>query len=364
MLTLHFDDNPLGACSTLEISHTVERAAWVATLHLHAATPATLAQAVEALQQAAGTQGDLELKAGDDTVRALAVADCRAGPTLVSATAADKQPGEARGQQVVRLRFECTPQDASEVIQSHEARVELRAKTGEPARLIHRGRAVLRRGEDPADHEQALLPGTETGWRRVNARTTREPNVPALEYETTDEQVFHPLPAGVEDGHYAITESGGVRTIKGFFVGPGADARAFELAPLNATRHEVTRNPFQRRVDFEYQEPAVGDAHPMAETLTFTTTRKVIDHPLLSANRPAYRQQVGAPQTEIIQEGASAGHDRHPSPPAPRFAADLIERRVHYSVPHPDAPADQRFVTRWRYVSRSNATVAHTTPNP
>jgi hypothetical protein len=54
-----------------------------------------------------------------------------------------------------------------------------------------------------------------------------------------------------------------------------------------------------------------------------------------------------------VQQGRASGDNRHPAPPPPRYAADLVERSVQYSVPHPALPADRRWLTTWRYVSRS-----------
>lgn len=182
--------------------------------------------------------------------------------------------------------------------------------------------------------------------RRVRQLVTRDTAVPALEYEVEDEQVFTPLPGGVDDGHYVAsefidTEGRALRALSGFFVGASARARALELRPaserLVSTR--IAANPFTRRVDFEFVE-LLEEAGSLAltETLSFTTTRRVIDHPLLDTALPAYRQQVGAPQTEIIQQGSAVGDGRHVSPPAPRYAAELVERHVEYSLPHGACP--------------------------
>jgi hypothetical protein len=116
-------------------------------------------------------------------------------------------------------------------------------------------------------------------------------------------------------------------------------------------------------VDFEFAElTEQASALALAESLTFTTTRRVIDHPLLDTALPAYRQQVGALQTEVIQEGSAIGNGRHASPPVPRFATDLIERHVHYSMPHPGQSAERRWVTTWRYVSKGRSVIAAINP--
>jgi hypothetical protein len=362
MLTLHFDGQALGAPGTIELKRDGGAEVWHAVLVLHAATAGALAEAVAEMQALTGRQGALELQAGDTVVRALEPADCRAGPVLASVTAQDREPGAAQGTQRVALVFKAERQDADEAVQSHTFTVRAMAEAGRPALLIQAGRAILRRGEDPAEVESLILPVIQPGWRRTKTHTTRDTHTSTLEYECTDEQVFHPLPADVEDGHYTLTEAGGVRTLKGFFVGPGARARALQLAPLAASTHSISENPFTRRVDFAFTEPVDTHSESRAETLTFTTLRKVIDHPLLAPARGAYRQQVGAPQTEVVQEGAAVGVDRHPSPPPPRYASDVIERRVHYSVPHPGTPPSERFVTRWRYVSRATHALAETAP--
>lgn len=373
-LTLHFDGAALGAAGSLDLCRTgnspevIER--WLIELDVEAATPAGLEAALQALRDAQGSSGELKLQSDGADVRVLAVADCRLGPTLHAVTERERVPGQAHNRRGVTLEFRATLQDAADAVQSHQLTVREATIAGQPARLVTRGTAILRRNENPADHEVLLLPVLAAGRRRVRQLVTRDTAVPALEYEVEDEQVFTPLPGGVDDGHYVISEftdaeGRALRALSGFFVGASARARALELRPagerLVTTR--IAANPFTRRVDFEFIE-LLDEAGSLAltETLSFTTTRRVIDHPLLDTALPAYRQQVGAPQTEIIQQGSAIGNGRHVSPPAPRYAAELIERHVEYSLPHGGLPADRRWVTSWRYVSRGRAAMVELAP--
>lgn len=343
---------------------------WRCTLHAGAPTAAALEQQVQQLEALRGTEGDVVLLAGGATVRALATGDCRRGPRLAQVGARDDGPGQAHNRRVLVLVFAATRQAPAQAVQQHTLTQSLLARAGEPSRLVTRGRALLRRGENPAAHEGALLPAPAAGYRRLRSATTRDAALPALEYECEDEQVFAALPAGVDDGHYVTTlqqdEQGrALRVTSGFFVGLGALAQARALQPagpalLGAT---VRENAFARRVDFEFRELLhEGDALAGTEALTFTTTRRLVDHPVLGPGQPAWRQEVGAPSTEIVQEGVAVGRSRHASPPPCRFAADVLERRVQYSVPLAHLPADRRFVTTWRYVSRTRAEAIATPP--
>lgn len=370
MLTLMFDGQVLGGAEHLQWQRQSAGGGatetWRATLDLHAATPAALEAAVAALRALAGRQADLAATAGGATVRRLEVAECRHGPALEAVHEHDPAPGAAHNRRRVVLAFAATLQDADSAVQLHSRALEVVTEAGAPMRVRATGRGVLRRGEDPAAHEDALLPAIPGGYRRVKTAVTRDTQEPALAYETEDERVFMPLPAGVEDGHYVISESAQadgslLRTTAGFFVGAGAMAQALALGGGERT---LRSNPFTRRVDFEYRELVDSGQGQLAltETLSFTTTRRVIDHPLLAPNTPAWRQQVGTAQTEIVQQGSAVGRGRHVAPPAPRYAADLLERHVNYSVPHPGLPDDKRWITAWRYVSRTRGPALHRPP--
>lgn len=368
MLTLKFGTNELGVAHKLAVTvageapEAIER--WQIELLVDEPTPTLLEQTLQALRDAHGTQGAICLLHDGSEVRARAVGDCRVGPTLAKVTEHDAAPGEAHGQRRVTLEFSATLQDANAAVQSQAVTVVSDQSAGQPAQLVTRGRIVLRAGELSADHEN-LLPAVVTGYRRVRQATTRDATVPSLDYETVDEQVFRALPGGVDDGHYVVSDSIGregrpTRTTSGFFVGASAKARAHELRASEdrLVAERVDENPFTRRVDFEFVEFIDGTESVAAlETLSFTTTRRVIDHPLLDDALPVYRQQVGVPQTEVVQEGSAVGAGRHPSPPSPRYGSDLLERRVQYSLPHPELPADQRWVTTWRYVSRGRGPI-------
>jgi hypothetical protein len=362
-LILKFGATALGAATSLAVHRdaaapdTIET--WRVELDVEAPTPAALEQSLEAIRALQGSHAGLQLLHDGAAVRALAVATCRRGPLLDELHEYDPAPGEAHNSRRLTLKFSATLQNAL-AVQAHNFLVRVAVAAGGPARVVTTGRAVLHSGEDPAAHEATLLPTLSAGYRRVRQATTRDAVGPTLEYETQDEQVFAALPGSVDDGHYVVSEAlaadgRALRTVFGFFVGAGAKGRALELRPADErlASSRVSENPFTRRVDFEFVELADQTGTlALTESLSFTTTRRIVDHPMLDTALPAYRQQVGSPQTEVIQEGSAIGNGRHASPPAPRFAADLIERRVHYSLPYPGLPAERRWVTTWRYVSR------------
>ncbi|MBK8208005.1 MAG: hypothetical protein IPK87_14610 [Planctomycetes bacterium] len=367
MMTLKFNDEVLGATAALEITREHDAEHWHLTLQVQAATTALIEQALDGLRGAIGATGDLALSADGTEVRQLSMADCRIGPVFVGLHELDPAPGDAHGTRRARLTFKATRQDPDSAVQQHNQTVSVSSDVGAAQRLRYQGLAILRRGENPAAYEAVLLPAVQAGYRRVQSSTTRDAAEPSLDYTVEDEQVFTPLPAGVEDGHYAISETVGadgtlVRTVAGFFIGPGALAQAHALA--GGGERVIRENPFTRRVDFEFREAVAGaSGHvALAETLAFTTSRRVVDHPLLAAGAPAWRQEIGAAQTRIIQQGSAIGDGRHASPPAPRYLADLLERHVDYSVPHPWLPPQKRWVTSWRYESRTRGAALHKVP--
>jgi hypothetical protein len=371
MLTLQFGSTVLGAVRVLTVTQETADDArhedWKVEVDAEGATPAGLEASLTAIRALQHAVAALQISDCGTVVRLLAIADCRVGPTFQSLREHDPAPGDAHNRRRLTLQFHAVLQTAS-AVQSHTFTVRAIAAAGEPQRTITTGRAVMHSGEDPAAHEAAILPAVPSGFRRVRQVATRDTAGPSLDYEVQDEQVFTALPSGVDDGHYVISEQltpdgRSLRTISGFFVGAGAKSRALDLRPAEGAGSRITENPFTRRVDFEFTELVEGAGGlAMTESLTFTTTRRVIDHPLLDLALPAYRQQVGAPQTEVVQEGSAIGNGRHASPPAPRFAADLIERRVQYSLPHSALPAERRWVTTWRYVSKGRVAIAAITP--
>ena len=333
---------------------------------LAAATPAALEQAIIALESKLKGAGPLALELGGTPLRTLDLTDCRVGPAL-EALKLPAGNDEAHPRRPATLTFTATRQNSALEVQSQAWAVRVSSVAGRPARVVQTGTAVLRAGEDPAAHETALTPPVPAGWRRLATSVTRDGAVPSLKIEVEDEQVFAQLPGGVEDGHYARAtrrdEDGVVREIvSGFFIGPAALARALELAPSpeRTVRSDIRENAFERRVDFEFVESVravSGVPVHSDEAISYNTVRRVIDHPLLASGAPAYRQEIGAPYTEIVQEGSAVGDGRHAAPSTPRYPADLIERRVQYSYPAAELPPERRYVTRWRYLFRTTAAV-------
>jgi len=369
-LTLQLGNEPLGAVETFELRRAFApdgaTETWMATLALNAPTPALAEQAVAALQDRVGESGPASLKAGEGAIRALD--GCRHGPRLAAVKALAPMPEAAHGTRRVQLTIEATLQEGVQSVQSHALTVQAVHVAGAPQRLIARGRIILRAGEIPALHEGEVAPPA-AGFRRVRSAITRDAAEPALDYEVEDEQVFAPLPAGVSDGQVIRTlhvapDGRRVQVTSGFFAGPGALARAQELQPAGASEVRLRENPHARRVDFEFHELLQAAAGVLArsESVSFATIRRVVDHALLAPGLPVYRQQIGAPFSEITQEGSAAGASAHPAPPSPMFAADLIERRVQYSVPDGALPPERRWVTTWRYLMRTRAETAAVAP--
>ncbi|MCC6464887.1 MAG: hypothetical protein IT463_06050 [Planctomycetes bacterium] len=373
-LDLSFGGQPCGSLESLAVQVQAGpdgiAEEWRCILRVAASTAAALEQQLAQLEILRGTEGSLSLAAGGGVVRTLATADCRQGPRLMLVSARDDGPGQALNRRAVVLVFTALRQDALQAVQQHTLTLSAEGRAGQPSRLLVRGRALLRRGENPAAHEATLLPALPARHRRVRCSLTRDTAQPALEYECEDEEVFTALPAGVDDGHYVSAliqdEQGRIqRVTSGFFTGLGAlaQARALQPAAPAVLAAAVRENPFSRRVDCEFRELLhEDDALGGTEAVTFTTTRRLVDHPVLGVGQPSWRQEVGAAFTEIVQEGVAVGRDRHVSPPPCRFAADIVERRVQYSVPLAHLPADRRFVTNWRFVSRTRAETVATPP--
>ena len=375
--TLYFGATLVGAVERLEVSvqgHAEgDRESWRVTVPVIAATPSALEQQVQTLEAALATPADLVLKHADLTIRSLVLADCRAGPSAAKIEVVGHGGDSAHPGKSVRLRFDAIRQDSQAAIQSNLSTVEVQTRAGQPDRLVIKGRAILRAGEAPEDHEGAVVPALASGYRRTRTIVARDTQAPSVEYEVEDEQVFRALPADVEDGHYYRSVASGsdgrpVSVTAGFFVGTGAKARALELSPDSSSllSSNIKEDAFARRVDFEFveaiPESGAGDVLPLRETLSYTTTRRVVDHAVLQPGAPAYRQEIGSPFTELIQEGRAFGRGRHVAPPIPRHTSDVIERRVKYSFPSNSLPPAQRFETRWRYVVRSVGTLATAAP--
>jgi hypothetical protein len=93
-----------------------------------------------------------------------------------------------------------------------------------------------------------------------------------------------------------------------------------------------------------------------SESISTTTKRRIVELPVLAPNVPAWRQEIGAPMFEVIQEGEASGAD-YPSPQPPLYSAELFERSVKFST-----ASDH--VTRWRYVMRPSTYVPAKAPTP
>jgi hypothetical protein len=91
------------------------------------------------------------------------------------------------------------------------------------------------------------------------------------------------------------------------------------------------------------EPPAV--APRLSESVSTSVKRHVVDLPLLAPNSPPWRQEIGGPAFEVLQEGEAAAAD-YVDAHAPAFPFDVIERRVSY------VRESGLCVTRWRYLMR------------
>jgi hypothetical protein len=116
-----------------------------------------------------------------------------------------------------------------------------------------------------------------------------------------------------------------------------------------------------RTVNLEFEatlKAAATEAAPVerTESISTTTRRRIIELPVLAPHAPAWRQEIGAPMFEVLQEGEAKGGD-YPLPQPPLFLADVFERRVVYA-------REGDCVTRWRYLMRPATYVPAKAPTP
>ncbi|MCF6228233.1 MAG: hypothetical protein L3J82_06155 [Planctomycetes bacterium] len=330
---------------------------WNLTLEDAKATASGRQLLIESLSTLAGLDVDAIIEINGETLAEMSIVDSRIGPRISAVSRTDD--GDVHSGNAVKLAIEARLQDTTSDIQWSELRTRTVVSQG-ISKLITDLRVTLKRGENPENHLLALTPTILSGFVRRELIVKTDAPESSIEIQTTDEQVFQQLPANVDDGHYTVTiassDSGLVRRIKGFFMGVGARAQALNMRPLNCISERLTEDSFTRRIDFEYECDAESGQN-ISESLTFTTTHRIIDHPVLG-NFPAVRQVIGQPYMEVTQEGIASGVGKHPSPPAPRFPADLIERKVHYSP----AREGQSRVTTWVYRFRGRALLAESRP--
>ncbi|MEE9310976.1 MAG: hypothetical protein V3V10_01060 [Planctomycetota bacterium] len=361
MLKLHINGNEI---TNIKVFTQEQRQAannriirWNLTLENAKATADGRQALIESLSALAGSDVDASIEVNGESLADLSITGSRIGPRIAAVSRADD--GDVHSSNAVKLSIEAHLQNAANDVQSSELRTRAVVSQG-IAKLITDLRVTLKRGEDPDNHLASLTPAVLSGFVRRELIVKTDAPESSLEIQTTDERIFQHLPTNVDDGHYTIStassEKGSVRRIKGFFMGIGAKANMLQLRPVNCIKDIITEDEFTRRVDFEY-ECETGSGHEMSESLTFTTTRRVIDHPVLG-NFPAVRQVIGQPYMEVTQEGLASDVSKYPSPAAPIFPTDLIERKVHYAP----ARQGQSRVTSWVYRFRGRALLPEIRP--
>ncbi|MBI4567158.1 MAG: hypothetical protein HY719_02040 [Planctomycetes bacterium] len=246
----------------------------------------------------------------------------------------------------------------------------LRAETDDAGRetLIKEGRIDVTDAANLAAHHAAADPGVPNGWQRTAQGSETAGDGRRVDYRFENRRAFRDLPAGVLSGGYARAESaeGGARrvTLSGLFFGPLARQAAEALRPAGAgvvVEESLEVNEFDRSARFRYvsDEPAAaangagaGDLLRFSETFRFATRRTFVDHRPLRRGAAPYRQEIGGPVYEVIQEGEAAGARAWPAPSAPLSEGDLLEQEVRYDAPLPGAAGAANpaaYPVRWRY---------------
>lgn len=330
---------------------------WSILLKNTGITADTRQQLVDTLAALAGQDVNAKLILGHTTVAEISIDGSRFGPRIVAVSKLDE--AEVHSEGCVKLTIEARVQDSTSILQW--STIQTSTKISQGILTIHRRvEAQLKRGEDLDSHVETYTPSALTGYVRREIRTTTSSEDSSIHIETMDEQSFQNLPANIEDGHYTIsisqTEQGSFKRIKGFFMGKDAMAQALKLRPVSCIEEDLTEDEFTRRIDFTFTCRSEFE-HEMSDSLTFTTIRRVIDLPVLG-RYPSVRQEIGQPYMEITQEGMASEISDYPSPAAPKFPTDLIERKVHYAP----ARSGQSRVTSWFYRFRSRGVLAESRP--
>ena len=142
---------------------------------------------------------------------------------------------------------------------------------------------------------------------------------------------------------------------------PGACASGPRLARRGVIESDDALAHPVRTVTLEFEatlQSLASEAAPVSrtESIASTTRRRIVELPVLAPNVPAWRQEIGAPIFEVIQEGEASGAD-YPLPQPPLYLAEVFERRVIYA-------REGRCITRWRYVMRPSTYVPAKAPTP
>jgi len=142
---------------------------------------------------------------------------------------------------------------------------------------------------------------------------------------------------------------------------PGQCASGPKLARRSVIESDDALAHPVRTVNLEFEatlQAAAPEAAPVSrtESISTTTRRRIIELPVLAPNVPAWRQEIGAPIFEVIQEGEAGGAD-YPLPQPPLYLAEVFERRVIYA-------REAQCITRWRYVMRPSTYVPAKAPTP
>lgn len=142
---------------------------------------------------------------------------------------------------------------------------------------------------------------------------------------------------------------------------PGQCASGPKLARRSVIENDDALAHPVRTVNLEFEaalQNAAPEAAPVSrtESISTTTKRRIVELPVLAPNVPAWRQEIGAPMFEVIQEGEASGAD-YPPPSPPLYPAELFERSVKFST-------QSDYVTRWHYVMRPSTYVPAKAPTP
>jgi hypothetical protein len=142
---------------------------------------------------------------------------------------------------------------------------------------------------------------------------------------------------------------------------PGMCASGPRLARRNAVESDDALAHPVRTVSLEFEatlQMTIAEATPASrnESISTTMKRHIVELPVLAPNIPAWRQEIGAPSFEVLQEGEARGAD-YPAPQPPLYATEVFERTVRFT-------REAECVTRWRYVMHPSTYVPAKAPTP
>jgi|GEM_PF-6959263 len=341
---------------------------WRISGKLHAADQASLHEAIATLREALSESGvTLSLKSGDSTLVALDATTALEGPALASLKFTPLSDREFKASQLFEFEMRASfPLDNESAATLTMLDVERISHAGELEQVRWQGAGLKLSTTSEDAAIEAILPSLASGYRRVDQRV-RFRAMGEVRFEVLDQLSAQALPAGVSDGHYVRTrstnaEGAQIDSLAGYFIGEQAESRARALRPARARllSESLSFNPFIQRADFHFESLAKASRDASGNTqhatliehITHSEKRRVVSFPLLGRTT-RYKQEAGAPEYRIVQEGRATRLGSPAPPEPPLYPSDLIEREVRYETSRKSGALE----THWRYVfapTRSN----------